>query len=408
MTNILLVPINDLVSHPTETRFISIGRKLVEKFDVNLFVLRYKNLPTDLKASRKLNFQMVDYYDVKMKNIGLYYTINSGSFLSVLLRKLKQEKIDLIIHANLLPSTIVVGLGKLLNIPLIFDYQDHFPESAANYYKNSTVRSLAYSFTSQINDFNIKHSDQIVTVTDSHRKLIKKIAPHKPVTVIPNGVDTNLFRPIPRSLAISKLNLPQLIGKKILLYFGSIDSWLDFSTIFIVIKRLLKRGLDVVFMIVGYSHNRYFLEELKNNAAKLGIGDRVLFLPPVIQSRLVYYINAADVTIAPYKPVEKNQAVSLKILESLACGRPVCSTRVSEIVNRFKGTISLYSNERDLESILLQYLTGKMSMSPEKMTELVKEYSWDNFASIYYNIFWDINIIMNLYTRVFFCILESV
>jgi teichuronic acid biosynthesis glycosyltransferase TuaH len=386
LINILLVPINDLFSHPTQTRFISLAQKMVERYDVNLFALRYANLPTDMKAHRKLNFKSLDYFDFRARSIGSYYALNAGPIFSVLLRKLKQEKIDLIIHANLLPSTIAVGLGRMLNIPLVFDYQDHFPESAATYYKGSTLRSLAYSFTYQLNEFNIKHSDEIVTVTDSHKEMIKKIVPHKPVTVIPNGVDMDLFRPIPRSVALRGLNMQHLESKKLLLYFGSIDSWLDFSTIFNVLKRLLSRGIDVILLIVGYSHSRYFLEELKKTAEKLGIRDKVLFLPPVLQNRLVYYINASDVTLAPFRPLVISEAVPLKILESLACGRPVCSTNLSEIAKRFKGVISIYSSEEELESELLEYLRGDIIVSPYQMRELVKRYSWDNFAERYYEL----------------------
>jgi glycosyltransferase involved in cell wall biosynthesis len=386
VTNILLVPINDLVSHPTDTRFLSIGRKLVENHNVNLFALRYKNLPTDIKANRNLNFQPIDYFDFKIKSISAYYALNSPSIFAILLRKLKQEKIDIIIHANLLPSSVAVTLGRLLNIPIIFDYQDHFPESAATYFREGFLKSIAYTVTSQINNFNIKHSDEIVTVTDSHKEMIKKIVATKPLTVIPNGVDTDLFRPISRSTALKELNLQHLQDKKILLYFGSIDSWLDFSKIFNVLKRLINRKLDVILLIVGYSHSRFFLEDLKKNTEELGIRDKVLFFPPVLQSRLVYYVNASDVTLAPFRNLTISQAVPLKILESLACGRPVCSTNLPEIVNRFKGVISIYSSEEELESALLRYFGGDIPVSPDQMAELVKDYSWDNFAAQYYDL----------------------
>jgi glycosyltransferase involved in cell wall biosynthesis len=359
---------------------------MVEKYDVNLLALRYRNLPTDLKANRKLNFKTLDHLDIRTKSIGLYYAVNSGLVFSALLNKLKKERIDVIIHANLLPSAIAVGLGKLLNVPLIFDYQDHFPESAATYYKGTILRSIAYSVTSQINRFNIKNSDEIVTVTDSHMKMIKEIVPDKPVTVIPNGVDTDLFRPIPRSVSLRRLGMQHLETKKILLYFGSIDSWLDFSTIFKVLKRLLSKGMDVVLLIVGYSHSRFFLKDLKNTAEKMGVGSRVLFLPPVLQKRLVYYINASDVTLAPFRPLVISQAVPLKILESLACGRPVCSTMISEIASRFKGVISNYFSEDELESQLLGYIGGEAPLSVNEMNALVRDYSWDNFAKHYYEL----------------------
>lgn len=386
MVNILLIPINDLVSHPTETRFISIARKMVEKFDVNVFALRYKNIPTASRAMRKLNFGLLDFNDIKSQNIGLYYMANTIPIFSALRRQLKREKIDIIIHANILPSSVAVGLGRIFHIPLIFDYQDHFPESAAIYFKGNTLRSLAYSVTSRINRFNIKYSDAVVTVTDAHKEMIKRYDPLKPVKVIPNGVDTNLFRPIPRSTALQQLSLENLSEKKVLLYFGSIDSWLDFSSIFNVVKRLARKGVDIIFLIVGFSHSKYFLEELKKTAQSIGIGDRVLFLDPVPQSRLVYYINASDVTLAPFRPMILNQAVPLKILESLACGRPVCATNLAEMASRFKDVVRVYSSEEELESALLENLGGRAQVSSDRLIESVKDYSWDNFAASYHDL----------------------
>jgi glycosyltransferase involved in cell wall biosynthesis len=386
LINILLVPINDLASHPTETRFISIAKKLVKNFDVNIFALRYKNIPTASKARRKLNFELLDFNDIKSQNIGLYYLVNVIPIFSALRRQLKKEKIDIIIHANILPSSVAVGLGRIFHVPVIFDYQDHFPESAAVYFKGSTLRSLAYTVTNGINNFNIKHSDAVVTVTDAHKDMIKRYDPLKPVKVIPNGVDTDLFKPIPRSVALEQLGLEHLNEKKVLLYFGSIDSWLNFSSIFNVVKRFAEKGIDVVFLIVGYSHSKYFLEELKKTAQHMGIGDRVLFLDPVPQSRLVYYINASDMTLAPFRPMVMNQAVPLKILESLACGRPVCATNLAEIAARFKDVVRMYSSEEELEKTLLMHFSGKAGVSFDSMMELVKEYSWDNFATSYYDL----------------------
>jgi glycosyltransferase involved in cell wall biosynthesis len=101
---------------------------------------------------------------------------------------------------------------------------------------------------------------------------------------------------------------------------------------------------------------------------------------------LVYYINASDVTLAPLRELVKNQAVPLKILESMACGIPVCATGLREIAQRFKGFVSLYSSEEELESELLKYIEGKMAASPEEMRKMVKEYSWDGFAESYYKL----------------------
>jgi glycosyltransferase involved in cell wall biosynthesis len=385
MINILLVPINDLKSHPTATRFISMGKSLVDRFDVNIFALRYKRIPTLSKANRELNFQVVDFNDIRTGSIGSYYVANTLPIFSALSRVLEKKRIDVIIHANIIPSTIAIGLGKIFHIPIIFDYQDHFPESAAVYFNSNLARSLVHSTIYRLNKINIGCSNAIVTVTNSHKELIKKYYPHKMVEVIPNGVDTDLFRPIPKAEALKELGMQKFSRKILLTYSGSIDSWLDFSIVFKAVKRLADAGFDVVLLMIGYSHSKYYLEDVKKDAKDIGIGNRVYFLDPVPQNRLVYYINASDVTLAPFRSLLMSQAVPLKILESLACGIPVCATGMAEIVQRFKDVVSIYSTEEELEYALLEHVRQKQ-VSADEMSKLVKEYSWDNFASSYYDL----------------------
>jgi glycosyltransferase involved in cell wall biosynthesis len=368
------------------SRFISMGKSLVEGFDVKIIALRYKKIPTESKANRKLSLELLDFNDIQTGNMGSYYIANAGQMFLALSNVLKKKKIDVIIHANILPSTIAVGLGKIFHVPIIFDYQDHFPESAAAYFKGNLTRSIAYTVTSGFNNFNITYSDAVVAVTNTHKEMIKNLIPNKTVETIPNGVNSELFRPIQKDIALKNLNMPELNQKIIITYFGSIDSWLDFTTVFKVLKQLVNKGFAISLLLIGYSHSKFFLEELKKTANDIGVSELVHFLGPVSQDKLVYYINASDVTLAPYKGMAKNQAVPLKILESLACGVPVCTTGLREIVQRFKGVVSFYSSEEELECALMKYIKGNKVISANEMRKIAKEYSWDGFAGSYYKL----------------------
>ncbi|MHC3128458.1 MAG: glycosyltransferase [Candidatus Bathyarchaeota archaeon] len=377
------MPVNDLLTHPIETRFISIAKKLIEKFNFNFSVLRYNNIPTSSNVKRNLDFKHISLKNFKTANVGTYYVANSIPIFSALSNHLKNEKVDLIIHANVLPSTIAVTLGKIFHKPLIYDFQDYFPESAASYFKDGILKSVTYSLTSQLTRFNIKHSDAVVTVTTAHKEKITEYDPSQLTKVIPNGVDNELFRPIPKSKALKKLGLEDFSDKIILIYFGSIDPWLDFSPVFRVIKNLERKGFDVVLFLVGFCHGKYFLGEIKEAAKRIGIEKRLFTFDPVPQDELVYYINAADITLVPYKLSLKNQAVPLKILESIACDKFVCTRNLSEILERFSDVVSAYSSAEELEASILNYIKGKVQVSSDRIKEIMKQYSWDNIALSY-------------------------
>jgi glycosyltransferase involved in cell wall biosynthesis len=386
MVNILLVPVNDLKSHPTETRFISMGKSLVDQFGVNIYALHYRKIPTESKTNRKLDFDVLSFGDLKTKSIWSYYVVNALPIFFAVSKAVKKKRIDVIIHANILPSTIAAGLGKLFHVPVIFDYQDHFPESASAYYKEGLIKSLIFTVVSKLNKINVNLSDAVVTVTNVHQDMIKKLNPNKMVEVIPNGVNIKIFRSIPKEIALKNLNAPELNQKFVITYFGSIDPWMDFTTVFKVVHRLVNQGLAVSLLVIGYSHSRFFLDELKEAVTSIGVREQVHFLGTVSLEELVYYINASDVTIAPYRKMAKNQVVSLKILESLACGVPVCTTGLQETVERFKGFVNVYSSEEELESALKKYIKGKSSISSEDMRKITKEYTWDASALSYYQL----------------------
>jgi len=386
MFNVLLIPVNDLISHPVETRFISIAKKMIEKYQVNFLVLRYKKIPTASELERKLDFKSIEFKDFAFGNMGLYYAMNSGPILLTLSKLLRKEKIDIIIHANVLPSTIAVQLGKIFHKPLIYDFQDYFPESAISYVKGGLLKSVTYGLTSCLTRFNIKYSDAIVTVTNAHKDKIREYDSNKLIKVIPNGVDTILFKPIPKYEALRKLGLEEFNDKTILIYFGSIDPWLDFSTVFKTMKRLGKKGFDIFLFLVGFCHSKYYVKEIKETADRIGVGERLKIFGPVPQDKLVYYVNASDVVLVPYKPLLKNQAVPLKILESIACNKSVCSTKLPEIISRFKDAVTFYSSEEELENALLKHIEGEAPMSSDKKKEILGKYSWDNIASSYYDL----------------------
>jgi glycosyltransferase involved in cell wall biosynthesis len=390
--HVLLIPVNDLVSHPITTRFFFLAKKLIEGHNVRISMLRYRNFPTRLNNTfeRELGIESVFFRPLSTKGAGSYYLLNSLAMLRAATKHLKRENTDAIIHANLLPSTLGVGIGKTLHLPLLYDYQDHFPDSAAAYFKNTTQRTLMHSVASTLTRINVHYSDVVVTVTNYHRDLIREYEPTKLIEVIPNGVDADVFKPMSKIEALRRLGMEDLSNKTIILFFGSIDPWTDFAAPLQVMKRLANRGIDVLLLIVGFSHVGYYIEDIREMARACGVENRLCFFDPVPQNVLVDFINASDMVIAPYKILPKNQAVPMKLLESLACRKDVIISRIPEVVERFGDVVSTYSSTQELESIILQEIKSQSKVSEKDRSEaveaIIQNYSWDSLASKYYKL----------------------
>lgn len=135
--------------------------------------------------------------------------------------------------------------------------------------------------------------------------------------VIPNGVDLDRFRPpspTERTAARTRLGLGE--EERVALFIGhEFDrKGLTFAI------RGLRHAEGVLLLIVGGSDD--IIAAANEEAKSVGVGERVLFLGP--RYNLRPYLAAADLFVLP----SAYEANALVVLEALASGLPVVTTRV--------------------------------------------------------------------------------
>jgi len=158
----------------------------------------------------------------------------------------------------------------------------------------------------------------------------------KKISVVPCGIDTRLFRPTPRDAARRVLGFPA--EEKVILWAGRIEPLKGLERLVEALGILRRSGTKLI-IAGGDEHNQEVVAKLRSRVAELGISGRVDFLGAIRQEDLPLYYSAADLTaVASYY-----ESFCLVILESLACGTPVVSTRVGvapSIIGDSNGFIS--------------------------------------------------------------------
>jgi teichuronic acid biosynthesis glycosyltransferase TuaC len=149
------------------------------------------------------------------------------------------------------------------------------------------------------------------------------------VEQIPNGVDCDLFRPGTR--------IPGENGWR-LVYLGRYDPAKGLNELLQAMAGLRAEGRDVHLDLVGGGAT-----DLPNDfpaiAAQLGISDRVRFIDEVPWRELPDVLHTADVFVLP----SHSEGLPLSLLEALACGLPVVTTRCGgpeEVVNDAVGRLA--------------------------------------------------------------------
>jgi glycosyltransferase involved in cell wall biosynthesis len=363
---ILVIPTTDWIRHPVPNRLNFIFDILAEKHDVYVLhfgLKRFRNL-----EARETKCRLVAASWIETEDPSLYYLLNFPYHLWKIRQVVAREKIDLIVSANILPSLAACFAG----VPVVFDYLDHLEESASVYYTGSALGDLIKAVVGVIVRFNIKKAKSIITVTEEFKSLLFGMGA-KNVTVIPNGVDSQLLVPLPKEECKSRLGLKG----NVLGYVGSLEHWVDLETVVEAMP-----FLDAKLMVVGPGLFTDYGEMIKSLAERCDVADKIKFVGAVRYSELGRYISAMDIGLNPLKNMLKNQeTVGGKVFNYLACGRPVLSSRMVAL-ERLLGDDIYYYDDRD--SFITQ-ANALLASVPDEIENqsLAKRYDWRKIAVIY-------------------------
>jgi glycosyltransferase involved in cell wall biosynthesis len=133
------------------------------------------------------------------------------------------------------------------------------------------------------------------------------------ISVMRNGVDTRLFRPVDRASQRARLGLTGIV----LLMVGNLVALKAHD----VVLRALRDFPEGYLLIIGAGREERNLKEM---ARELGLQGRVRFLGTMPQEQLVEYYGAADALVL----ASRREGWPNVLLEAMACGTPVVSTQV--------------------------------------------------------------------------------
>ena len=143
------------------------------------------------------------------------------------------------------------------------------------------------------------------------------------ITVVPCGVDTDLFRPLDQGMARSELGLT--FGK-ILLFVGRIEPIKGIDLLLEAMGHLrslpgFPPHLFPRLLLVGGSER---MDPLRDQAKILGLDPWLLLMGTKPHSAMPLYYASCDALVIP----SRYESFGIAALEAAACGRPVIATQV--------------------------------------------------------------------------------
>ena len=229
----------------------------------------------------------------------------------------------------------------------------------------------------------VRHCQRILTATAREKEHLIRYYGARPerISVVPCGVNLDLFRPMDKMTARRQLGIAE--DEAMVLFVGRLSPIKGIDRLLRAMT-YLKPGRSLRLMIIGGDdHDTPESNALQGLSRELGIHDAVVFLGRVEHEKLPPYYCAADVVVLP----SHYETFGLVALEALACGTPVVATRVGamETLLREGETGHIVANgapqllAQGIEQVTADSASGRLSA--DAIRGSILEFGWDTVAS---------------------------
>jgi glycosyltransferase involved in cell wall biosynthesis len=213
-------------------------------------------------------------------------------------------------------------LSRAMRIPFVFEVRDLWPESLEAV-GVSGQSSAMYRSLRRLAGFLYRNCERIVVVTPAFKdQLVRNWGlPAEKIAIIENGVETDLFTSEGDNSDLRKeLGLE---GKLVIAYIGTFGNAHGLETLLEAAQRLSSRIPHAHFLLVGEGAEKERIVDLAREQRLSNI--TVLGQQP--RAQIPALIRAADVCLVLLKKSQVFETViPTKMLEFMACGRPVILT----------------------------------------------------------------------------------
>ncbi len=239
------------------------------------------------------------------------------------IQEIAEERGDVrLVHAH---SPVLCGMaalraGRRLGIPVVYEVRGLWEEALAGGCLIGGVRRrLARRLEGQV----CREAGSVVVISEGLREeFLGRGVSREKLHVIPNGVDTAVFRPRPSS---PSWKLEQgLSDGRVILYLGALRGYEGLDLLLGAFPAIRERHPDAQLVIVGEGEAR---EDVAAQAERLG--SQVSLLPAVPHAEVPDFYAAAEVVVYPRISVRATERVTpLKPLEAMAMGRAIVASDV--------------------------------------------------------------------------------
>jgi len=316
-----------------------------------------------------------------IKVVSWFWANIYGLFLGLVTTK--ANKYDLV-YTRAGVSAAAWLISRLAKVPYVTEVNGLIWDEARISWVGWWRKAFGY-FLNWIEGKAYRHSQHVVAVTPRIKEVLVAALGIKPekIAVIPNGANTDLFRPMDSKQAKDPLDLNQ--AERLIVFVGKILAWQGIHYLIRSVPYILEECPDTKILIVGDGPEK---EELVKLAKEIGVSDWIIFAGMVSYDKVLLYINASDICVAPFirERNEKSGVSPLKIYEYGACEKAIVASRLPglEFIEQDKlGILVEPDRPEELAAAIIKLLREpeiRRQMGENGRKYVVENHSWESVA----------------------------
>lgn len=263
-------------------------------------------------------FHPVNFYEFVSTRIALSSLLANFSTRAYFkLRELSKEHRFDIVHDN---QTLSYGVWAMhasgfpliatIHHPLSYDLRNALRQAKTTYEKARRILWSPWMMQEMV----AKRLDRVIVVSETSRRDVEEAfqLPPEKVRTVYNGIDTDVFRPLPGA---------ERQPDK-LLYVGNSEDRNKGARYFLEALNLLKDEID--FQVTFVDNEKWRLKLAPGLVNEFGLNSRVEFTGRIPTEDLVRHYNTAKIFVTS----SVHEGFGLPLAEAMSCGAPVIGTTI--------------------------------------------------------------------------------
>jgi len=197
--------------------------------------------------------------------------------------------------------------------------------------------------------FALNHAEKIITVSEFTKSEILSLYPEtkiEKISVIRNGYNNDLFRPIDNAQKIQNILDKYGIIKPFFLYVGRLEKKKNTPALVEALAIVRENNPEIKERLVLIGNASFGFDEVKYAIEEFDLHSEVYIPGWVEEADLPYIYNAASAFIFP----SKHEGFGIPVLESMACGLPTIASGLA-VLKEIAADAVLYFDQNDKRSI---------------------------------------------------------